>query len=122
MARILLVEDEPSIAEALSMLLAAEGFEVATASNGEEALRILEQSLPDLVITDYMMPLMNGVEMAGHLRETPRLAGVPILLTSAIDVTLRKIDPSLYDAFVRKPANIDLLLETVRRLLPSPAA
>jgi len=121
MNRILIVEDEPSSREALSLLLESEGFEVVSASHGGEGLEELERTLPDLIITDYMMPFMNGLEMAKRVRATPRLAGLRILLMSSIDVPACRVDPTLYDSYLRKPCTIDVLLETVRGLL-SPQA
>jgi len=117
MNRVLLVEDETSFRDALSLLLAVEGFEVTTASHGVEGLKALEAALPDLIVSDYMMPFMNGLEMAKRVRATPRLAGIPILLLSAIDVPARRVDASLYDAFIPKPCEIDALLEAIRQLL-----
>jgi DNA-binding response OmpR family regulator len=118
MNRILLVEDEPSFREALSLLLAAEGFEVTTASHGADGLRELERTVPDLIVTDYMMPFMNGLDMLKQVRASPRLIGIPILLLSSIDVPSRRIDSALYDTFLSKTCDIDLLLETIRGLLP----
>jgi two-component system, OmpR family, response regulator VicR len=118
MPTVLIVEDEHSQAEVLMMLLNLEGFETAVAINGKDALEQLDRVRPDLIITDYMMPLMNGGEMAERVRATALHAGVPILMTSATDALQVEKYAAHYDAFHRKPYLWDDLFATVRRLLP----
>ena len=103
MAKVLVVDDEHSQAEVLTMLLTLEGFEVAVAFNGKEALAQLDRVQPDLIVTDYMMPLMNGGEMAKLVRAVPLHSKVPIVMTSATDVKQVEQHSEHYDAFLRKP-------------------
>jgi CheY-like chemotaxis protein len=112
--RILLVEDEPGLQEALTLTLQLEGFEVVRASDGREALARLKIQ-PDLIITDYMMPRMNGLELIEHVRSRSAFDDVPILLMSA--ALPREVDRSVADAFLPKPITIKRLLETVNSLL-----
>lgn len=81
--RILVVEDESSILTALTLLLEMEGYQVAEATNGRQGLELLAGFVPDLIVTDYMMPYMNGLEMVRHLRQDPVYADVPVILVSA---------------------------------------
>jgi two-component system phosphate regulon response regulator PhoB len=66
--QILLVEDEPAQREVLAYNLSSEGFEVRQAENGEEAILLVAEALPDLVILDWMMPLLSGIEVCRQLR------------------------------------------------------
>lgn len=116
-ARILVVEDESGILAALTLLLDMEGYRVTEATNGRQALECLRAGAPDLVITDYMMPYMNGVELMRQIRQDPELTGLPIILLSAAlpeDTDLA----GLADATLSKPVSIDELLDAIARLLP----
>jgi CheY-like chemotaxis protein len=114
--RILVVEDESSILTALTLLLEMEGYRVAEASNGRQALERLSAFAPDLIITDYMMPYMDGIEMIRQIRNDAAFSDVPILLISAALPTDVKL-AELADATLSKPVSIDRLLEVVQQLL-----
>ena len=83
MKTILLVDDEYGIVEVLRMLLTDEGYAVLTAADGQQAMDVLREQTPDAVITDQMMPLMNGTELFRAMREIPGLGKVPVLLISS---------------------------------------
>lgn len=114
----LIVDDEHSQAEVLTMLFQLEGFDVEVAANGKQALDRLDGVRPDLIVTDYMMPLMNGGEMAKRVRAMPSYAKIPIVMTSA--TVEHQIEPyaDFYDAFLRKPYLWDDLFAAVKKLLP----
>jgi two-component system response regulator VicR len=115
--RLLLVEDEESAAEVLATILGLEGFHVTLAANGKRAIEALEKAQPALIITDYMMPMMDGIEMARAIRAMPAYNTVPIVMTSGVaEAPLKPYEP-LLSAFLRKPFKIEALLEVVRRLL-----
>jgi CheY-like chemotaxis protein len=115
--RILVVDDEFSSTEVLALILREEGFGVTVASNGRQALERLDDAAPDLVISDYMMPVMNGAEMARALRGHPGHARVPILMLSSVPESALKVHRDCYDRYLRKPFDLDALLEAVRSLL-----
>jgi len=117
MPRLLLVENEESAAEVLATILELEGFHVTVAANGKRAIEVLEEAQPALIITDYMMPMMDGIEMAKAIRALPAYDTVPILMTSGVAAAALKKYESLFSAFLRKPFTIEALLEVVRRLL-----
>jgi two-component system, OmpR family, response regulator VicR len=117
MPRLLLVEDEESAAEVLATILELEGFHVTLAANGKKAIEVLDEAQPALIITDYMMPMMDGVEMARAIRAMPAYATVPILMTSGVAEAALKKYESLFSAFLRKPFKLEALVEVVRRLL-----
>jgi CheY-like chemotaxis protein len=84
---ILVVEDIPNVLELLEVTLRFKGYPVVTASNGQEALEVIKKELPALVITDILMPKMDGYALAQKLRITPRTKHIPIIFLSATYVT-----------------------------------
>lgn len=113
--KILLVEDELAAAEAIGYLLQMNGFQVVSASNGREALERLDEVRPELVLTDIMMPWMDGLELARHIRERPELRDLPIVLMSAAHSILPA--ETLVSASLTKPLDFSKLLATVEKLL-----
>ncbi len=82
-ATILVVEDEPGIREVLKFNLGRHGHEVWTADDAETAQQMLRQSLPDLILLDWMLPGISGIELARRLKADPRLKAVPIIMLTA---------------------------------------
>lgn len=113
---ILLVDDEPSILTTLSMLLEEEGYRVMRAEHGREALECLQEALPDLIITDYMMPYLTGAELINRVHAEPRWSGIAILLMSAALQPTDSLADTTY-AFLSKPADLNELFEVVERLI-----
>lgn len=116
MKKILLVDDEFAILETLVDILSYEGYEVIPARNGEQGLLALAQAEVSLVLLDFMMPLMSGLQMLARLRSDPRYQQLPVILMTAAPGSLPKGDNS-WNALLRKPFDVDLLLATVRRVL-----
>ena len=116
---ILLAEDSPTQAEKLRYLLESQGFATRIATNGEQALSAARQSKPALIISDVMMPVMDGFTFCGEIKHDARLKDIPvILLTSLSDV--RDIMKGLEcgaDNFIRKPYEDQYLLDRVHHLL-----
>lgn len=82
-AKILLVDDEAHILQVLSLKLRNAGYEIVTAQDGEEAFELACQSAPELVITDFQMPYMTGLELCRALRENTATADVPVIMLTA---------------------------------------
>lgn len=128
MKLVLIVEDEYGNAEILQLLLEAEGYRVAVATNGKQALEILRNGeKPSLVLSDFMMPVMNGGELGIAVRQDPALGQIPFIFMSGTseDVVRRAFDD--YDALLAKPYELDTLLALVKRLAtegrsPGPAS
>jgi CheY-like chemotaxis protein len=118
--RILVVDDELSNAEVLALILQEEGFQVMVAGDGCQALQRIEEAAPDLLITDYMMPGMNGVELALAVRRLPRHGNLPVLLMSGAATSTLSGHAKNFDAFLRKPFDIEALLRAVQSLLARP--
>jgi two-component system KDP operon response regulator KdpE len=114
--RILVVDDEPQISRVLRRSLAARGYEVQTAGDGEEALEVFAQWAPDLVITDLSMPEMGGLELCRRLRAR---SSVPLIVLSVKGEERTKVEAldAGADDYVTKPFSIDELLARVRATL-----
>ncbi|MEL7559433.1 response regulator [Stutzerimonas chloritidismutans] len=113
---VLLVEDELGLSKLMVMILEDEGYRVVEAANGAQGLVKLEQEKPALIITDYMMPELNGFEMVRAIRKNPAYDDVPILLMSAALPQQLPID-GLVDHFLPKGTGLEALVATIRRLL-----
>jgi two-component system response regulator PilR (NtrC family) len=115
--RLLVVDDEPSMREFLEILLAQEGYEVATASSGEEGFKIYRQLEPDLILTDVKMPGMSGLDL---IREVHTLdAAIPIIAITAYasaDDAIRAVREGAYD-YLSKPFQIEDLRIIIRNAL-----
>ncbi|HEY9747445.1 MAG TPA: response regulator transcription factor [Allocoleopsis sp.] len=81
--RLLLIDDDPNLILLVKDYLEFRGYEVVTAENGREALEILEQDVPDMIICDVMMPEMDGYSLVKHVREDSRTSWIPVLFLSA---------------------------------------
>lgn len=110
---VLVVDDEPDIRDTLALILKMERYRVATASHAAMALELAEAQAPDLVISDFMMPWMDGRELISRLKESDGTRGVPAIMMSAVTPG----EPHPWDAYLRKPVEIDELLDTARRLI-----
>ena len=80
---VLIVEDEPAQVEVLAYNLKAEGFHVITADNGEDALILVDEYMPDLIVLDWMMPHISGIEVCRRLKTRPETRSIPIIMLSA---------------------------------------
>jgi diguanylate cyclase len=117
--KILIAEDEPSLRENLQWMLELEGYQVTAACDGAEALVRAQKERPDLVLTDVMMPEMDGYGLIQALREDPRLATVPIImLTAKADrVDVRSAMNLGADDYLTKPCRREELLEAIQARL-----
>lgn len=119
MAQILVMEDEPNIREILSVLLELEGHSVRTAPDGIAGLRMVADSVPDVVLLDVMMPGLDGFAVAERLRGRPGTAGVPIVFLTArarTEVVCAGWCEDR-DGFVAKPFDNSALVAEIDRVL-----
>jgi CheY-like chemotaxis protein len=123
MAKILVVDDDPEFVEITRIILEASGYEVASASNGEEALRAMRQARPHLVLLDVMMStVLDGLNVSHEMQTDPDLRGISVIMVSSIitspHASLFPTDEYLpIDAWISKPMDPDDLLKKVRRLV-----
>jgi len=117
--KLLLVDDEPGLREAVEAYLEDEGFVVQVASNANEAWALIQQQIPDLVITDIMMPQVDGYQFLEKLRNDPRYKGLPVVFLTAKGMTADRIKgyESGCDAYLSKPFDPDELVAIVKNLL-----
>jgi two-component system OmpR family response regulator len=115
--RILVVDDEPNIVDVVAMALRYQGFEVASAATGREALEQVTAFRPELVVLDVMLPDIDGFEVADRL--AGRRAGVPIIFLTARDATPDKVRGLTVggDDYVTKPFSLEELVARIRTVL-----
>jgi len=117
--RILIVEDEPPLIEVLRYNLESEGFVTLVATDGEEALLLVEEENPDLVILDWMLPELSGIDVCRRLRETKKFKTIPIIMLTARGEESDKISglDAGADDYVVKPFSPSELIARVRAVL-----
>jgi diguanylate cyclase (GGDEF)-like protein len=117
---VLIVDDDPDKQHLLEMALRLAGYETRTANDGEEALAAIASFQPDLVISDVMMPGLNGFELARRIRQNPRTRFIPIILQTAAHhqaEDLRRGSEAGALGYITDPTDLDLLLARARTLL-----
>ena len=116
---ILIVEDEPEIRELLNFSLVRAGFDVAEAASGEMALLCIDNKLPDILIVDWMLPAMSGVELAKRLRRIELTSELPLLMLTARseETDLLKSFESGIDDYMSKPFSPRELVARIKALL-----
>ncbi len=120
MALILVVDDEYANVEILTSVLEGEGHRVVSAANGKDALERALRETPQLVLTDFMMPIADGRELVRSLRALPTHRSVPVVMMSAATELAALADPRgelEVSAFLRKPFRLEELLAIVTELL-----
>jgi CheY-like chemotaxis protein len=118
---ILVVDDELGAIEVVTAALEDEGFRVLSAANGRHGLERLGESAVDLALIDFMMPLLDGAAMGTAMRADRALAGIPIIMMSAVGEHLVRQRFAGYASFLRKPFRITAMMDAVRRVLPRPS-
>lgn len=114
--RILVIEDEAVIRDTMALILEMEGYQVAAAANGREALEYLHRAeRPSLILLDLMMPVMDGWQFRREQRLDPRLAAIPVVIVSAAGGVAEKAADLGADGFLQKPVDVDELLTTIHR-------
>lgn len=117
MPLIVIAEDEFLIADVLAMMLEDAGYEVESAPHGRAALTLVQEKRPALVITDFMMPLMTGLELAQAIRGDAAIAHIPIILVSGAQGSIGRAHPEAFNAVLDKPYDEKKLIATVAALL-----
>jgi DNA-binding response OmpR family regulator len=118
--KVLIADDEPNIVAAVEFLLQRNGYEVQVARNGDEALKLVEASNPDLVLLDVMMPVRSGYEVCKRIRENDAWRHIKIIMLSAKgrDAEVTKGLALGADDYVTKPFSTRDLLNRIGKLLP----
>lgn len=119
-APLLVVEDMPNVLELLQVTLTFKGYSVLTARNGQEALEVLEREKPALVITDILMPKLDGYAFVYQMRNNPKTRDLPVIFLSATYVTSEDKTFAMSlgaSRFIEKPIDTEEFLLTVAELL-----
>jgi len=116
--RVMLVEDEPNITEAIRFLLTRDGWEVATHADGTDAVEVIQAAKPDLVILDVMLPGKSGMEILTDLRAIEELSGLPVLMLTARGQSRDRdlAEKAGVSRFMTKPFSNSEVLTAVRDL------
>src|SRR5579864_9679930 len=118
-ATILIVDDEANLRKTLAQILITRGYSVLEADDGASAVKLLQDSAPDLIFSDWKMPQMGGEEFLQYLRGQPRLVPIPVIVITAYGSSHSAIEAvrlGAYD-FVTKPFDLDEILFTAERAL-----
>ena len=115
--KVLVVEDENLVREALSSMLEQKGFISEEARNGKEVLAKVVKDMPDIIILDLMMPVMNGSETYSKLKENPKTRDIPIIICSALPISDFKKDNIEVEGYLEKPFSIRELCEKINEVL-----
>ena len=116
-ATVLIVEDEFAIADLLEMALNDEGYHVVKAANGRQGLERLAENSPDLVIADFMMPLLDGAGLVQAMRQSDGQREIPVIMMSSMPEANVHARIDGYAAFVRKPFQIADLMRLIATIL-----
>ena len=118
-ATILVVDDSPTETRIFTSTLTKAGYEVATATNGEEAIEAAHRIRPDLILMDVIMPVLNGYQATRQLRKDPETADIPIIMVTTKDMQTDRTWGLRQGAtdYMVKPVDRQLLLERIRALL-----
>src|SRR5882757_1766893 len=103
--RVLLVEDDRSLRRYLEVVLRRQGYDVIVAADGLEAMRVTLTMPLDIVVTDAIMPNLNGYELVRFLRNTPQLSHLPIVLLSALEIKESESEDQKADVYLSKPVS-----------------
>lgn len=113
---IMVVDDEVDITETYALYFSLHDFEVVTANDAVRALALISERVPDLIISDCMMPYMDGVEFSRRVKANPATRHVPIILMSGAP-DLHDLSSPSYEAFLVKPVLLPILMQEMARLL-----
>jgi len=120
----LVVDDEFHIVQVVSIKLKNNGFDVVTAENGSDGYELASQTLPDIIVSDHQMPIMNGVEMIEKLRQNPETAHIPVIMLTARGFAIEdeQKEQLRVSACLSKPFSPREVLATIEDVLKQDAA
>lgn len=117
MQTVLVVDDEFGVAEVLQSILEDEGYRVVTAINGKQALTRLGEHTPDVIMLDYMMPILDGTQTLAAIRQDAAFRNIPVIMMSSLEEAAVRETATDYDIFLRKPFRAMAVLKLVTQLL-----
>lgn len=119
-ARILIAEDHPASLELLRYLLAANGYDILSAEDGEAALDLARRETPDLIICDLQMPKKNGYEVVRQLKSEPALSAIPVVAVTAFSMIgdREQVLAAGFDGYLSKPIEPEEFVALIEQYLP----
>lgn len=117
MPTVLVVDDEFGIVDVLETILIDEGYRVLTACNGKQGLERLTTERPDVVLLDFMMPILGGAEMLAAMAAQPAYRHIPVIMTSSLGENVVSQKCTGYIAYLHKPFRATAVLSTIARVL-----
>jgi DNA-binding response OmpR family regulator len=111
---VLLIDDDTDVRESLAEIISEQGFDVVTARNGEEGIRVALERRPSLIFLDLMMPVMSGWDVRPAMKRIPELADIPVVVLSGVDDVHQQVTYLDVDGYLRKPVEVKILLEVVK--------
>ncbi len=117
MKTVLVIDDEVAIAEILEAIITDGGYRAIVASNGRQALERIKDNLPDLIVTDFMMPVLDGAGLIAALNVLPEHRRIPVIMMSSVPESSVASHCSGYAAFLRKPFRIGSVLQIIERVI-----
>lgn len=122
---VLIIDDEPDVITYLTTLLSNYGFRAHSAESADEGLEKLEQSRPDIIFLDLLMPMKTGINLFNKIKKDPRYQDIPIVIITGIQDKFSKDYKEFFEslklrkpaAFIEKPVNPDHLIKTVNQIL-----
>ncbi len=114
---ILIVDDETAITLVFKEFLSLEGYQVFTAENGEAALKVIEEHKIDLIVTDYNMPGINGIELVDRVQERPEPPPCFIMISGFINMNSDELKEHGITEFFAKPVSFDAVLDAAKKYL-----
>jgi len=116
---VLIADDEPDIREFLGYFLKKNGFTIYFATNGQEACEVAQEVLPDVILLDLMMPVMNGFDASRLIRANDQLNGTFIIVLSALseNIALTAGHHIFFNDYIKKPARPNIILNRINSLL-----
>jgi len=115
--KILIVDDDAAIRDILGLMLTEEKFIVEKAKNGKEALKKIDKNKPDLIILDYIMPVMNGLETCRRLKNNPVTRDIPVLLCTATPIKEAEKKRIKIDDYIGKPFKLEKIRKKIYKIL-----
>ena len=115
--KILVIDDEPDYVSTLKECLEGYGYEVATALNGKEGLERLKEKVPDLIVLDLIMPVMNGFEFYKRIKTDHKLHNIPVLIVTGRSDLESSMEPVDSDEFLSKPLILEDFLARIKPLI-----
>ena len=119
---VMLVDDDPQLRHVVSMFFELEGYNVVQAKDGREAISLLSEYVPDVILLDLMMPDVGGLEVCQHVRANKTLKEIPVVVFTAAEMKEDELTAAGADRFIAKPYSLEGLRRVVRTLIKESAA